>query len=401
MRILLCTNAFLPADREGGPPFSNFHLAKALRDEGADVRVLTTDRNGGERLAVVTDCWTDYATIPVWYAKTWPGPLLYAPSLRRVMREEAMLADCIINSGTLWTYCGYCGWRSCRRLGKPAVTYTHGVLSPWALAFKPVRKRIHWALIGRRILEDSAAIVALARRESAEIESLGLRTPIEVIPNGATIPAEDHPFSRSELSDRLPELGERRYVLFLGRLHWKKGLDLLLPAIGRLRSEFPDVVLVLAGPVDPTYAATVRELLQVHAGDRVVMTGAVNGELKLLLLRFADVFVLPSYSEGLPVAVLEAIANSRPVVITEMCNLPEVKAWGAGIEIPPRVDAVTDSLRRLLRDPELRNEMGTSAGRLAREQFSWPKIALRTLALCGRVVATQREGPHPSRTARS
>jgi glycosyltransferase involved in cell wall biosynthesis len=311
------------------------------------------------------------------------------------MREEARQADCVINSGTLWTHVGYSAWRACRRFGKPSVTYPRGVLSPWALAFKPLRKRIHWTLLGRRMVDDSSAIVALATRELAEIKSLGLRPPIELIRNGAKTPPEDRPLTRDELSERLPGLGGRPYVLFLGRLHQKKGLDLLIPSIRRLGSDFPNTIFVLAGSPDPGYASTVRRLLEGNSvGNRVLMTGAVSGDLKSLLLQFAEVFVLPSYSEGLPIAVLEALAHSRPVVITDMCNLPEVVAAGAGFEIPPHIEAVTESLRRLLSDPELRAEMGRSARRLAREQFSWPTIAQNTLALCRRV-AGHAGSPEP------
>ena len=112
LRILCCSTAFLPAESHGGLPYSTFNLCRALGLAGAEVRVVTTDRNGSARLEVPTDRWTAYEEIPVWYARTRPGPFLYA-SERRPGRsaKRCREADCVLNSGTLWVHSGLMSWR--------------------------------------------------------------------------------------------------------------------------------------------------------------------------------------------------------------------------------------------------------------------------------------------------
>ena len=382
MRLLLCTNAFPPADREGGPPFSGLHLATALVEAGAQVRIVTTNRNGSHRLDVPTDQWREFQGLPVWYASTWRGPWVYGRALSRVIREEVARADGVINSSTLWTYAGYCSWRACSKFGKPSLLYPRNLLSPWALGYRGVRKRLHWNLLGRHIVESADAIVALTEKEREDVRRMGVRARVEVIPNGAVMPDSSPALTRGALDRLLPALAGRRFVLFLGRLHAIKGLDLLLAAIESLSGEFPEVAFVLAGPLDRSYGPRMKALVDRHDPlRRVLLPGTVRGESKALLLKFASVFVLPSYSEGLPVAVLEALANGCPVVVTKQCNLPEVVIAGAGREINPDQSELTAAVRQILLDEGLRQQMASNALRLVKERFDWGAIGIKVLSL--------------------
>jgi glycosyltransferase involved in cell wall biosynthesis len=204
---------------------------------------------------------------------------------------------------------------------------------------------------------------------------------IEVIPNGAAVDGAVP--ARDVLEARVPELSGRRYVLFLGRIHAKKGLDLLMDAIAQPAIDAANVAVVVAGPVDREYAREWQQLLRRHpSGGRVIAPGAVEGELKAALLQHADLFVLPSYSEGLPVAVLEALAAGCAVVITRACNLPQVADAQAGLVIEPDAGELSRALRTLLTDEPRRRAMAANARALARREFDWDVIARRTLQLC-------------------
>ena len=374
----------MPAAMFGGLPFSTFQLSRGLVRAGADVRVVTTDIDGAQRLSVTTDRWTSYDGIPVWYARTRGGPLLYAPSASRAISERMPLADCVINSGTLWSHIGFASWRAARRHGTPSLTYVRGLLDPWAFNFKPWRKRAYWHLVGRRLLRDSTVVVALSESERRVLRTAHRVGRIEVIPNGAAL--EDAVLPRGVLEARLPELSGRRYVLFLGRIHAKKGLDLLMEAMAQPAVEATDVAFVVAGPVDREYAREWQQLLRRHpAGGRVIAPGAVEGELKAALLQHAELFVLPSYSEGLPVAVLEALAAGCAVVVTRACNLPQVADARAGVVIEPDAGELATALRTLLTDDPRRRAMAANARALARREFDWDVIARRTLQLCREV----------------
>ena len=380
----------MPAESFGGLPFSTFYLCQSLTRAGADVRVVTTDCNGAGRLDVPTDRWTTYEDVPVWYARNRGGPLLYAPSAARALAERMPHVDCVINSGTLWSHLGFLPWRATVRRRIPSLTYVRGLLDPWAFNFKPWRKRIYWHTIGKRILRDSTIVIALSDSERAALRRLRVSNRIEVIPNGAFL--DTGPSPRTLVDTKMAELRGRRYVLFLGRIHPKKGVDLLVRAIANGAFERERLAFVIAGPLDAEYAVEWQQLLvSARLNDAVVIPGAVRGELKAALLRNAECFVLPSHSEGLPVAVLEALAAGCPVVISRQCNLPEVEAARAGIVIDPEVGELTSAIQNVLADEGRRNEMREQARALA-QKFDWNVIAQRVLLLCREIAGRRAPG---------
>lgn len=394
MNITIATNALLPADKEGGPAYSNFYLAQALLKAGAAVCVVTTDRNGPDRLDVPVDRWIERDGAPVFYASTRAGAWIRSPSYAEAIDGAVAKSDVCIMSGVFWNHTGFAAARACWRGSVPYITMPRGLLSPWALNHKGLKKRLYWNLLARRIVDHSAALVALAEQEERDIISTGIRRPVHVIPNGAFVDGLDlaggAPAAPSTLS--LPS-SVKRYVLFLGRIHPKKGLDVLIPAFDRVAARFEDVALVIAGTSDADYQEQFDALLKKAATrERIHLVGNVSGAAKAALLRGASVFALTSYSEGLPVAVLEALAAGQPVVLTPGCNLPEVSAKGAGLEVRLDAEAVALALMRVLDDSSLRQSLAANALRLARESFSWDAVARRMLNLC------QTIAPSPSRT---
>jgi glycosyltransferase involved in cell wall biosynthesis len=257
-----------------------------------------------------------------------------------------------------------------------------------------VRKRAYWHLIGKRILRDSTVVVALTESERHAIRALDVSTRIEVIPNGASVELERS--SRTTLDASIPALSGRRYVLFLGRIHAKKGLDMLLEAISLYRSEDPDMYFVVAGPIDREYAGEWQQLVERFGlGGALITPGPVSGTLKAALFDSAGVFVLPSRSEGLPVAVLEALAAGCPVVITNQCNLPEVAEAGAGLVIEPDATQIVSAMRALLKDEDRRRAMSVNARTLAQKSFDWDVIARRTLAICREITRERTSAETP------
>jgi len=208
---------------------------------------------------------------------------------------------------------------------------------------------------------------------------------LEAIPNGVHVDDFMHTEPRASLDAWLPAIEGRRYVLFLGRIHEKKGLPALIDALREPALAACDLRLVIAGPVDEEYRPR-WESLVASGGSRLVPTGPVSGWKKAALLQHAAAFVLPSHSEGLPVAVLEALASACPSILTARCHLPEVAEAGAGIEVEPRPSAIAEAIARLLANEPCRHEMGLRGRALARERFDARVIGERTLALCREVV---------------
>jgi len=259
-----------------------------------------------------------------------------------------------------------------------------GLLGQRALAYKGFKKRLYWWLLAKRLVQGSKAVIALARQELEDIRAAGVGVPGFIVPNGAFVEGEAGIQAGAAGSGTLTGVpDDSTYILFLGRLHPIKVLDILIPAFDEVAKIDPKVLLVIAGSAEPPYSSEVASLIaRTTARDRIRMVGNVNGAEKSRLIARARAFALTSHGEGLPVAVLEALSAGVPVVITPNCNLPEVSAVGAGIEVRPTVESVRSGLALILRDDAVREEMAANARRLAIESFSWQSVGERVLQIC-------------------
>ena len=253
------------------------------------------------------------------------------------------------------------------------------MLDDWAIGHSGLKKRVATALYEGRHLRNAACLHALSDSEAEAMRRRGLTNPICVIPNGVDVPAP-------QLSvvppwrDRVPD--GQRVLLFLGRLHAKKGIAELLKAWNEVRRDVAEAQswsLAIAGWTDG------RDDFRKHplAGDSsVVWLGPAFDEQKNACFAAADAFILPSRSEGLPMAVLEAWAHALPCLLTPACNLPEGRQAGASIEMAPEVPSIAEAIGRLMRlSEEQRRAMGRAGRELAQHSFGWPSIGARMFAI--------------------
>lgn len=260
-----------------------------------------------------------------------------------------------------------------RKNRKPYVLSAHGMLEPWALANKRWKKQVYLALVEKANLAAAACLHALTQAEVNDYRRLGLRNPVAVIPNGVHIPEQQ---SSQPFFAQFPGLAGKRLILFLGRIHFKKGLDILCQAWTQLATRWPDAHLILAGPdFENTQASVELMVCKAKLADRVTFTGMLAGKLKWSALAAAEFFVLPSYSEGLSVSVLEAMGMGKPVLITENCNLPEVGGYGCGAIIRATAGELEAAMEAMLRQSRsARLEMGARGERLVQTRYSWTAI---------------------------
>ena len=290
----------------------------------------------------------------------------------------------------LWEQSTSAGVSAARELGVPYVLSAHGMLEPWALASKGLKKMLYAMLVERGNVGGAACLHALTKAEANQYRAFGSRCPIAIIPNGVDIPED---LDASLFVQSFPAVKGKRIVLFLARLHPKKGLDLLLEAWALLAPIFPDAHLVIAGPdsegmQDRLAGLVARDGLK----DSVLFTGMLGGPMKWSALAAAEAFVLPSKSEGLSVSILEAMGVGLPVVVTTACNLPEVEQYQAGWQIEPTLDHLTSALAELLHNSPVENSgVGARGAALVRARYTWPTVA-RQMADVYRWVAG---GPPP------
>ncbi len=267
----------------------------------------------------------------------------------------------------------------------PFAITPHGTLDPWSLAQRPLKKRLALALGYRAMLNRAAFIHTLNDDERRLLDPLKLAAPREVVPNGIFLEELANPPARGTFRAAHAGLGNDPFVLFLSRLHYKKGLDYLADAFAIVQRHIPDAQLVVAGPDEGARAEFERQVAS-HGVKHVHLVGPLYGPDKLAALTDAAIFCLPSRQEGFSIAITEALACGLPVVISDQCHFPEVGEAGAGFITPLEPKDIAARLVELLRDASLRERMGAAGAALVRSRFTWPKVAERTIELYKRYV---------------
>jgi poly(glycerol-phosphate) alpha-glucosyltransferase len=283
----------------------------------------------------------------------------------------------------LWKYSSLATHRWHRRTGKPYVIHPHGMLDPWALRNAKRKKRVAYLAYERAHLAGAICIRALCNAEAQAIRDFGLRNYICVIPNGVDLPDLSIRHARPWSA----EVGARKVLLYLGRLHPKKNLPALLDAWKRVQQSTPHAhewALVIAGWDQGNHEALLkRQARELGLEGSVHFAGPLFGAEKAGAYQHADAFVLPSLSEGLPMVVLEAWAYGKPVVMTPECNLPEGLAAGAALSTGNTAEALTGTLGVLFEmNHSERQSMGERGRALVAEKFLWPGIAEEMKRVC-------------------
>jgi len=311
-------------------------------------------------------------------SKIWAG---YSINLARTLNTELDCFDLIHIHGS-WNYPCYAAYNAAKKVGKPYIITIHGTLEPWALNYKGLKKKIYSALIQKRILREAAALQAITEEEAKHIRAFGVDGHIAVIPNGIDLKAFRDIPSYKVSEKRYPQLKGKKVILYLGRIHPIKGLDILAKAFGKVARRVENIHLLIVGPDSGGYKRQVEKMLESEKIlKKTTFTGMLIGQTKLAALRRADICVIPSYSEVRSIVALEAMICKIPVVITHQCHFPEVAKAKAGIIIDPDVEQLTIALLNLLKDAHLRKEMGANGRRLVIERFSWDKIAEQMIQL--------------------
>ena len=270
------------------------------------------------------------------------------------------------------------GSRIARARHVPYLIAAHGMLEPWALRHKALKKKLYTALVEGRNLRGASCLHALSRPEVGHLRAVAPRTPVAWIPNGVDLaPFADLP-PRCELEADYPELAGKVVALFYGRLHAKKGLDLLVEALGRLQVDHPRLHLVLAGNDDGALGPTLAQAEALGVRDRITVVGHAAGQFARRVWGAADLFALPSRSEGFSMAILEALAARLPVLATTACHFAELAAADAGVIVEPTADDVTQGLRDLLdRSDAERAALAANGRRLVEGRYTWDDAAAR------------------------
>lgn len=361
MRIVMLAGSL--SRRAGGLHWSVRHLSQTLQKAGAEVHVIGLRDADTDRDHAVWQPLDPIVLDPVG-----PAQLGYAADLDQ---EIAKISPDIIHLHGIWQLMSRSTSRFADR-GTPVMISPRGMLDPWAMAHSRWKKRLAWHAFERKNLHRSSCLHALNPSEAASIRAVLPKAAIATIPNGMDMPDEPLGTARSEPPEGRPKM------LFVSRIHPKKGLieflDQWAAVLPRLSRPW---VLRISGPDEVGHLPALKErVAALGLGDRVEFIGPIYGEQKAQELSQASAFVLPSKSEGLPMAILEAWATGLPVFMTRACNLPEGFEAGAAVEL-------TDDPELLFSGLEKTDlvAMGNRGRALVAERFSWDNISGTHLAV--------------------
>lgn len=352
----------------GGLYTSVRRLSQALTNAGHRVEVFALEDEHGPQDA---PAWLP--VVPQRFPPVPPRALGFAPGLSQALAEGEF--D-IVHQHGIWqaTTLAVAAWR--RRTGRPVMISPRGMLDPWALANSGWKKRLAGRLYERANILNAASLHALSGAEAEAIRAYHPGARIDLIPNGTDLPDS----AAVPCPAYVPDDG-RRTLLFIGRIHPKKGIVELIEAYSQLKDRHPELAskwrLAIAGWDDGGHLEAVGKSISERSltGD-VALLGPLYGAEKDAALRHAAAFVLPSYSEGLPMSVLEAWAYRLPVLMTDACNLPEGFAVNAAYRVRLGGKALSADLEAALSagDHAARGEAGRA---LVASRFGWPEIARR------------------------
>ncbi len=346
------------SEEASGPSYSVVRLCEELIGLGCPVTLATLD-------------WSPMQVVPP-FLKSFPlglGPRKFGrcPEMKKWLMEQAQCKNVdIIHSHGIWMMPNiYTGWAAKKGL-VPLVVSPRGTFSEWAMAHGTKLKPILWRIIQGPALKTTSCFQATSEEEYFDIRRLGFKQPVAIVPIGIDIP---------DLSPKPSKRGKKT-LLFLGRIHKKKGLDILLYAWAKVQKNFPDWNLRVVGPDQNGYLREMQELASRLNLVRCDFTGPLYGRDKWQAYRDADIFVLPTYSENFGIAVAEALASGNPAIVSKGAPWSGLQSheagWWIDIGVAPLVNCLNEALSL---SSERLNEMGRKGQRWMANDYGWGNIA--------------------------
>ena len=308
----------------------------------------------------------------------------YLKGLPKIFYELAIHNDVVIIHG-IWQYHSFAAWRAFNKTQIPYFVYPHGMLDPWfkrTYPLKHLKKCAYWPWADYRVLRDAVSVLFTTEQERVLArESFRLYQANEcVIGYGTSSPPSSIDFPRDLFFSRFPELLGKRILLFLGRIHPKKGVDLLIQAFSEVACSDIRLHLVIVGPDQIGWQRSLQQLADtLRVADRITWTGMLSGDLKWAAYRSAELFCLPSHQENFGISVAESLACGLPVAIADSVNIStEVARAGAGLVHQANQRSTTEALRHWLSlTPLQQATMGHRALQLFSSNFDLASVSHR------------------------
>ena len=274
----------------------------------------------------------------------------------------------------------------CRSAHKVQIPYTiapHGMLDHWCMQQKTLKKSISLTLGLRTVLNNATFIHCLNKHEADEVANNRIQAPLKIIPNGIDLSYREIENISNTLNQNINQLiNEGPAILFLSRIHFKKGLDYLVKSFDKAQPNLPpNTNLIIAGP-DDNYLSQLNDIINsLTAKSHIHVIGPVYGSSKFELIRKASCFALTSRQEGFSVAILEALTCKTPVIVSHDCHFPELEQYDAGLCVPLDTDTIAQTFIKFFSNPNLAKTLQDNAYDLVNTQYQWQHIAQKCINL--------------------
>jgi glycosyltransferase involved in cell wall biosynthesis len=396
MKILCVIPSYWPTFAHGGPIFSVHNLNKALAKKGVDLTVYTTNAGLSDKVPLNQEVNIDGVKV-TYFSFTKLLEFLgtigwqFSRPITRALKKNLPTFD-LVYIVNIWSYPALAASYYSRLYGLPYIVVPSGMLYPNTLSKKAWKKILYYSLLVKRDLFSASAIHYTAADEAEKTHAfLSLENQPIIVPNGVDLSEFSNLPDQEKLKLRYPHLRGKKIILFLGRIHWIKGIDILLKAYALLAQNRDDLHLLLVGDGDRRYGNKVKKWLKEYGLDftdsesdaksqkenaQVTFSGAMIGRQKLEAYAGSDIFVLSSYSENFGMAVVEAMACSLPVVISNKVGIyKEVEQKKAGIVVDADVNSLYQGMKLLLENPGLKKELASNARKLVQDCYDIEKVA--------------------------
>lgn len=379
MKILQIISSFPPAYTYGGPAGVAYHISRELARKGHKITVFTTDvYDARSRLKYYNPM--NMGGIQVYHFKNLSNTLArnnlpLAPTMAFALKASIKGFD-IVHLHEYRSFQAIIGHYCAKKYGIPYVLQAHGSVPQ--IIEKIRLKKLFDTFYGLRILNDARKLFALTEMEAEQYAELEIdEDKIEIIPNAIDLSEYVELPEKGGFKKKYGLNADEKIVLYLGRLHRIKGLDLLIEAFAELLKDVGNCRLVIVGP-DGGYLSIGKDLVaNLKMGDKVLFVGPLDNKDKLEAYVDADVYVLPSIYETFPITVLEASICGTPVIVTDRCSIADLVDKKGGIVVPREKEKMRDALFKILTSSDLREKFGNSGKRLVTERFTYPKIVKR------------------------
>jgi glycosyltransferase involved in cell wall biosynthesis len=375
----------------GGPSIAVIEMVRNLKSIGVDAEIVTTNDDGNTLLDVPINILHEHQKVPVRFFSR------FSPFIHQV-REFAFSADLtvwlwnylrdydLLHVHAIFSYASTIAMAIARIQNIPYVVSPHGLLCDWSLKQGRFKKRVYLSLIEKANLDSSKSIILNSTQEQKELELLGWNLLSSIVPHGLDLltPIAN---AREKLHQMLNIPLETPVILFLSRLHPKKGLDYLIPALAKLRDlvhgRNSNFAFVLAGSGSVEYETELDCLLQKNnLVDCTYKLGFIEGDKKNICLQGSDLYVLTSHSENFGISVLESLASGTPALVTPGVALADlVKSQNLGWVVKLETDAIAATIQEIIESPDTIKQKGARATEYVIENYSWGTIAVSLLKI--------------------